>query len=34
MANNFVSKLPNKHIVDIYYQLKKVMPTLRQLLQK
>ena len=24
MANNFVSILPNKHIVDIYYQLKKV----------
>ena len=24
MANNFVSTLPNKHIADIYYQLKKV----------
>ena len=24
MVNNFVSILPNKHIADIYYQLKKV----------
>ena len=24
MANNFVSLIPNKHIADIYYQLKKV----------
>ena len=24
MTNNFVSLLPNKHIADIYYQLKKV----------
>ena len=24
MANNFISLLPNKHIADIYFQLKKV----------